>query len=75
MEMKVILTLFMEVIVALEAAAQSIKGLACLSDPETNRVDCFPRRTHPLFASDSRTGFLQFTGYNRPENWNIYLFM
>lgn len=52
-------TVFLEVIVALEAAAQTIKGLAGLTDPESDRVECFTHRTHPLLLlSDSRSGFL-----------------
>lgn len=34
------ITLFMEVVVALKAAAEAINGLACFPDPESYGVDC-----------------------------------
>lgn len=53
-------TVFLEVIVSLEAAAQPIKGLACLTDPESNGVDCFHRRTHPLLLPIPQPDFSKF---------------
>lgn len=43
----------MEVVVALEAAAQTINGLTRFPDPEPDCVYCFPQRTHLQSSSKS----------------------
>lgn len=42
--------LFLEVVIALEAAAEAIKGLAGFADPESDGVDCFPQCSHLRLA-------------------------
>jgi hypothetical protein len=42
----------LEVVVALEAAAEAIKGLAGLADPESDGVDCFSQRSHLPSANE-----------------------
>lgn len=42
--------MFLEVVIALEAAAEAIKGLAGFADPESDGVDCFPQCSHLLLA-------------------------
>ena len=44
----------MEVVVALEAAAEAVNGLAGLADPESDGVDCFSQRSH-LPCADERS--------------------
>lgn len=43
----------MEVVVSLEAAAQTINGLTRFPDPESDCVDCFAQRTHIREKCDS----------------------
>lgn len=42
------LTLLLEVVAALETAAEAIDGLAGLTDPESDGVDCFSQGPHLL---------------------------
>lgn len=46
-------TLFLEVVVALEAASEPIDGLAGLPNPKSDGVDRFPQRPHAR-ADESR---------------------
>lgn len=43
-------TLLLEIVVALKAAAETIKGLAGLADPESDGVNCSSKRTHFRFS-------------------------
>lgn len=42
MEKWIKLTLLLKIVVALEAAAEAIEGLAALANPESDGVDGFP---------------------------------
>lgn len=47
----IVRTLFLEVVVALEAATEAINGLAGLADPESDGVNCLAQGPHlPLIT-------------------------
>lgn len=42
--------MFLEIVFALKAAAEAINGLAALTEPYSDRVDCSSETSHPVSA-------------------------
>lgn len=64
--------LFLEVVIALEAAAETIDGLAGLADPESNGVDCSSQRPHLLLPHELLLLEIKaviFAGMARDRDW------
>lgn len=50
-ESSIVLTLFLEVVVALEAGTEAINGLSCFSNPESDGVYRSPQGSHFRFLT------------------------